>query len=413
MFWYGAPSVTKSNQWQISFQTTYTSGGETFVDNLSNQITISLNNVAPTIGGFTPAVGPDAGAQQACGKIGGSSGYDPTTVNYGQFTNVVNGSADVTNNTEELCYSLAIISAPVGSTATYAIDQSGNVTKTGGTAVNGTYEFQCTVTDASPSCVTSVGSLPFQCNYEVVLGTPAVYQALCFGVTSSMGTLDTTCNWNESGTGYPIEVFFGLNTSTSSTTNGTYSFINTNIDPSITSSRKYLINSDSDTKLRYYNVRQEANTTVDLKFQCIPSRTFSTGALTRGVVAIKVTLSKTAFVSTENEYETDFTILYRSSALDPWQLATYDQVNGGGSSSVIGNLNNLSVSGTGASSTSFIYEFSNTGEYAVRNNGVRSTGCTSCTTCAEFKVDFYDATTYVYPAEGPPAVPCTGCDGPL
>ena len=62
LFWYGAPSVTKSNQWQVSFQTTYTSGGETFVDNLSNQITISLNNVAPTIGGFTPAVGPDAGA---------------------------------------------------------------------------------------------------------------------------------------------------------------------------------------------------------------------------------------------------------------------------------------------------------------------------------------------------------------
>ncbi len=413
LFWYGAPSVTKSNQWQISFQTTYTSGGETFVDNLSNQITISLNNVAPTIGGFTPAVGADAGVQQACGKVGGSSGYDSTTVNYGQFTNVVNGSADVTNNTEELCYSLTVISAPVGSTATYAIDQSGNVTKTGGTAVNGTYEFQCTVTDASPSCVTSAGSLPFQCNYEVVLGTPAVNQALCFGVTSSMGTLDTTCNWNVSGTGYPIEVFFGLNTSTSSITNGTYSFINTNIDPSITSSRRYLINSYSDTKLRYYNVRQEANTTGDLKFQCIPPRTFTTGALTQGVVAIKVTLSKTAFVSTENEYETDFTILYRPSASDPWQLATYDQVNGGGSSSVIGNLNNLSVSGTGASSTSFIYEFSNTGEYAVRNNGVRSTGCTSCTTCAEFKVDFYDATTYVYPAEGPPAVPCTDCDGPL
>ena len=103
---------------------------------------------------------------------------------------MVNGSADVTNNTEELCYSLAIISAPVGSTATYAIDQSGNVTKTGGTAVNGTYEFQCTVTDASPSCVASAGSLTVTCNYEVVLGTPAVNQALCFvfrSINSSRG----------------------------------------------------------------------------------------------------------------------------------------------------------------------------------------------------------------------------------
>ena len=146
--------------------------------------------------------------QQACGKIGGSSGYDPTTVNYGQFTNVVNGSADVTNNTEELCYSLAIISAPVGSTATYAIDQStGNVTKTGGTAVNGTYEFQCTVTDASPSCVTSAGSLPFQCNYEVVLGTPQTNKAICFGqVDSWYSSNDTSCL---SGTGLPLEVFFG------------------------------------------------------------------------------------------------------------------------------------------------------------------------------------------------------------
>ena len=49
----------------------------------------------------------------------------------------------------------------------------------------------------------------------------------------------------------------------------------------------------------------------------------------------------------------------------------------------------------------------------VRNNGVRGVGCTGCTTCAEFKVEFYDATTYVYPAEGPPVAPCTACLGPL
>ena len=76
-------------------------------------------------------------------------------------------------------------------------------------------------------------------------------------------------------------------------------------------------------------------------------------------------------------------------------------------------LNNLSVSGAGAAEDALIFEFSNTGEYAVRNNGVRGGGCGSCTTCAEFKAEFYDATTYVYPAEGPPAGPCAACTGPL
>jgi hypothetical protein len=417
LFWYGAPSGTKSNQWQVSFQTSYDDGvNPVFIDSLTNQITINLNNVAPSIGGFTPAVGPDAGVQQACG--GASSGYDSTTINYGQFTNVVNGSADATNNTEELCYSLAVTSSPVGSTATYAIDQSGNVTKTGGTAVNGTYEFECTITDAAPSCVSSTGSLTGTCSYEVVLGTPPVDQALCFGAASEMGTLDTTCNSiGSTGLGEPIEVFFGAGLSTSSITNGTNSVFAT-IDASgtIPLSRQYLYNSSFDTQLRYYNVRQVANTTADLRFQCIPPRTFTTGALTQGVLAIKCYLTKSVTAPSPSNYDTDFTILYRPSSSDPWQLATYDQVNGGGTSGVIGNLNNLSVSGAGAAESALIFEFSNTGEYAVRNNGVRGIGCTdfgACTTCAEFKVEFYDATTYVYPAEGPPAGPCAACVGPL
>ena len=50
LFWYGYSSVTKSNQWFVSFQTSYQAG--TFIDVLSNEITIDLNNIAPTIGGL-------------------------------------------------------------------------------------------------------------------------------------------------------------------------------------------------------------------------------------------------------------------------------------------------------------------------------------------------------------------------
>ena len=141
-------------------------------------------------------------------------------------------------------------------------------------------------------------------------------------------------------------------------------------------------------------------------FQCgLPPTNplFTTGALTQGVLAIKCYLTKSITAPSPSDYSTNFTILYRPSSTDPWVLATYDQVNGGGVSAVVGNLNTLNVSGGGATAESaFIFEFSSQGEYVVRNNGVRGVGCTGCTTCAEFKVEFYDATTYTYPTEGPP-----------
>ncbi|MHC5057860.1 MAG: hypothetical protein ACYTKD_24600 [Planctomycetota bacterium] len=410
LFWYGALSPTKSNQWQISFETEYNDGIQTYFDTLPNIITVNLNNVAPTIGGFTPAVGPDAGVQQICGKPGGSSGYDSTVINYGQFTNVVNGSADATNNEEELCYSLAVTSFPVGSTATYAIDQSGNVTKTGGTAVNGSYEFECTVTDAAPSCVVDPGSLTTTCTYEIVLGTPPVNQALCFGPTATMASLNTECNWNASGgPGEPIEVFFGAALTTNSIANGTNSVFSTIDASGIPISRQYLNNSNGDTQLRYYNVLQEARFGANAHTCGLPPTTpaFTTGSLVQGVVRIECILSKSATAASPSEYTTDFTILYRPTATDPWQLATYDQVNGGGVPGTIGNLNSLTVVGGAATSTSFVFDFSAVGEYAVRNNGVRGVGCSGCTTCAEFKVDFYDATF------GATVAPCIDCVGPL
>ena len=191
MFWFGASSGSKSNQFQVSFETSYNSGA--FIDTLNNQITINLTNIAPTIGGFTPSAGTDSGVQQACG--GTSTGYTTSTSgSFGQFTNGVNGSADVTNNTEELCYTLAIISSPLGSTAVFSIDSiTGVVTLSSGTTVNGDYEFQATLTDASSSCVSSVGSLSTTCNYTVTLGTPQTTRAICFGETSAMAALDTSC----------------------------------------------------------------------------------------------------------------------------------------------------------------------------------------------------------------------------
>mgnify|MGYP004449528801 FL=1 len=413
-----------SNTFQVSFETSYTSLGVTYVDTLTNQITIDLTNTTPAIGGFTPSVGPDAGTQQACGKVGGSTGYTTlTTGSFGQFTNGVNGSASpAPDNISQLGYTFSLISAPGGSTAVFSIDQTtGVVTLDSGTTVNGSYEFQATLSDANdPIGTLSAGSLSTTCNYTVVLGTPPVDQALCFGATSDMGTLNTTCNvvgGPVGSAGFPIEVFFGASTSASSTTNGTYSAFSS-LDSALASggtpaSRQYLFNSSNDTQLRYYNVVDQANTTADLKFQCIPARTFTTGALTQGVLAIKCYLTKSVTAASPSDYSTNFTILYRPSSTDPWVLATYDQVNGGGVSSVVGNLNTLNVSGGGAAESAFIFEFSSPGEYVVRNNGVRGVGCTGCTTCAEFKVEFYDATTYTYPAEGPPVAPCTACVGPL
>lgn len=224
-----------------------------------------------------------------------------------------------------------------------------------------------------------------------------------------MASLNTECNWNASGgSGEPMEVFFGLSLATSAVTNGTGSYISTNIDPSIPAARQYTPNIN--VALRYYNVLQEAKFganahTCGIAPPTVPN--FTTGALVQGVLAIQCILSKGATAASPSQYTTDFTILYRPTAADPWQLATYDQVNGGGVPGVVGNLNSLTVLGAAATSTSFIFDFSAVGEYAVRNNGVRGVGCTGCTTCAEFKVDFYDATF------GATIAPCVDCIGPL
>ena len=402
LFWYGAETGSKSNEFQISFETSYNSGA--FIDTLNNQITISLTNIAPTIGGFTPSVGPDAATEKTCG--GTSIGYDTTTSgSFGQFTNGVNGSADVTNNTEELCYTLTTISSPVGSTALFSIDSTtGVVTLDSGITVNGDYEFQATLTDATnPICTPSVGSLTTTCNYTVTLGTPQTNRAICFGqVDSWYGSNDTSCL---SGTGLPLEVFFGVSQSVSNgTTLGskTDGFLSTLPGSAGSGTNSYNTTSGGGINLRYYNVKARALAYYIAPTYCFPgpAPAFTTGSLTQGVMTMVVKLTKIATASAA-DFNTNFTILYRASSTDAWQLATDS------SSVVVGNFVQLQVFGSGGSTDSATYQFNTPGEYAFRNNGVRGPGCTSFAGDATVKVEFFDS------GVGATLVPCTACTGTL
>ena len=423
LFWYGYSSVTKSNQWFVSFQTSYQAGA--FIDVLSNEITIDLNNIAPTIGGFTPAQtsSADNGVQQACSKPGGTVGYDTTMTGvFGQFTNAKNGSADVPNETQDLCYTLSVTSEPVGSTAIWAISQDGTLSLTSGTLVNGTYIFECTVTDAASSCVLDAGSLDTTCEYELVFGTPPTNQAICAGPTSELGLLDTSCPSSFGGTGLPLEVFFGANRFVNSGIAGTAganigsdtTTIMGTIDTALGAlGPKYGFTSNNGLNLSYYNVLQEIRYGAD-KTECVilPDPLFTpaytTGALTQGIMAIQAILTKSATTGTQHTYKTNFTIVYRPTSSDAWQLATClvgspSQPAGG----TVGNFNELEVLGPGATTASITYFFQNVGEYAVRNNGLHAVGCNNCDSCASFTVNYYDA------QQTQPVLPCIECLGPL
>ena len=459
LFAFLAPSgaLLGSNKFFISFTTTYFNGVETFVDNLTNLIEIDLINKAPSIGGFTPAYGVDAGTELTCGVAGGATGYDPTMTGVlGQFTNAVNGSADPTQNTDELCWSLTVDAEPVGSTANFKIDQcTGELEITGGTAVNGDYEFTATLTDAAPgcpTCTTSAESLTDTCSIKLVYGTPPTNQAICFGPTDQMAgnfssTLDTSCNPNTGGgtcTGGQLQVFFTDSASSGATASSLASYISTNVDPSAGTGLGYYFNGGGTpgTYLQTYNVLSEAKFGAQ-KHECVifpdPPFTpnFQSGALTQGVMAIEVILEKFAFPFTgsSQNFETDYLMVYRPTSSDPWTPATYTASynNNGGSgaivvtgSGVVNSFSSLNPINTNNTNTIHIvrYDFAQAGEYAVRNNGVRGVGCTASCTDVEFRVNFYDATQFPYdpslqpPTDaafnsGPPASPCVNCNGAL
>jgi hypothetical protein len=347
---------------------------------------------------------------------------------FGQFTNAKNSGADVPNETQDLCYSLSVTSEPVGSTAIWAISQDGTLSLTSGTLVNGTYVFECTVTDASSSCVLDTGSLSTTCSYELVFGTPPANQAICAGPTSELGLLDTSCPSSFGGTGLPLEVFFGANRFVNSGIAGTAganigsdtTTIMSTIDTALGAlGPKYGFTSSNGLNLSYYNVLQEIRYGAD-KTECFdlnpsPPPTFltntpayTTGALTQGIMAIQAILTKSATTGTQHTYKTNFTIVYRPTSSDAWQLATClvgspSQPAGG----TVGNFNELEVLGPGATTASITYFFQNVGEYAVRNNGLHAVGCNNCDSCAEFTVNYYDA------QQAQPVLPCTECLGPL
>ena len=399
LFWYGAASLTKASSWSISFQTSYSCPSPCYLDTLTNAITLTLTNVAPDTLAFTSVTD----GAIACGVS--TSGFTTLSTSFGTFTGK-NGSVDTLNDTEELCWTLALTSFPVGSTAVFAIDGiTGAVTKTSGISVNGTYRITATLTDAAASCVTSVGSISSTCFVDIVVGTPDTDQAICFGETSAMAALDTSC---AAGTGLPLEVFFGVSNTVSNGTivgSKTDAFLATLPGTPGSGSTSYTTTSGGGINLRYYNVKAEAIAGWTAPLYCFPNPApaFTTGALSQGIMTVIVKLEK-AITATSADFQTNFTILYRANSGVAWQLATDS------SSVVVGNFNALNVTGAGGATASLTYQFDAPGEYAVRTNGVQNIGSPGCglyPTAPSVTVEFYDSTT------GVTANPCADCTGPL
>ena len=445
LFWYEADSLAKT--YTLSFQTKYTTGGETFIDDLINVITVTLQNKKPEISGFTPAYGPDAGIEQSCGAAGGSSGYDTTLTGvFGQFTGGVNGSADVANNTQQLCYELTNVTAP-GGTATWAIDpNNGELSLTGGTLVNGSYFFECTLTDATdPLCTPSAGSLTDTCEYELVFGTPPVNQVLCFGELSSFNwqsVCTNTCPGGSlSGKQQPLEVGFLRSNSVINGVSGTIlgsgseTLLNTMDTAAILANPGFTNDAferseangggNSGTNLVYYNVLKVAQTAGPLtKFGCgIPptSPAFTTGELVQGELRIRIKLTKSLSATPGgNAYLTNYMIGFRTitpgGVVGPWQAAQYKSrqyVQNGFPGAISGpgtsQYEIISVSGQPALVNYYEYVFDQAGEYFIRNSGVtqNSVGCADPTQQCDgvFTVEWEDA---IFGAVGSPCVDCLG-----
>ena len=444
LFWYEADSLAKT--YTLSFQTTYTTGGDTYIDNLTNVITVTLQNNSPSIAGFTPAYGNDAGVEQVCSKAGGSSGYDTTMTGvFGQFTGGVNGSADIANNTQQLCYELTGVTPP-GGTATWAIDpNNGELSLTGGTLVNGSYIFECTLTDATdPICTPSAGSLSTTCEYELVFGTPPVNKILCFGPLANFNwqsICTNTCPGGSlSGKQQPVEVGFLRSASVSNGSTGALGSDSTNLlqvidsGPGVPNGANAFERAEATgggangTNVFYYNVLKVAQTANPntTKFGCgLPPAidAFTTGELVQGELRIRVYLEKGASATPgNNAYLTYYMIGYRTitsgGVQGAWQAATYktrqEFFNGGtgpvtGPGTSVGEL--LSVQTQAALSNYVEYVFDQPGEYFIRNSGVtqNSNGCNDPTQQCDgtFRVEWEDAIF------GPVVNPCVNCLGPL
>ena len=416
LFWYKIPGITTSNVWEISFETSFTTGGTTYEDSLSNAFTVSLSNSAPTSLLITSAI--DSSTYTTGQTM--TPTFSNTATSIGTFSGK-NGSADTANDLQDLCWSIATTASPGGSTAVLSIDKcTGAVTVTSGALINGTYTITGTLTDVSVSstptcstgsCVSDTASLSTDCIISFVVGTADTDQAICFGETSAMAALDTSCS---AGTGKPLEVFFGVSSSvnngtiTGTTGSKTQAYLSALPGTNYGTTR----GTASALDLRYYNVRSEALSTSDLGFKCgLPPANplFTTGALTQGVLAIKARLIKSTVDNLD--YTTNFTILYRADASASWSQATADARSPTSAGLAVGTFTVLNVSGAGSSEDNLEFYFTAVGEYAVCNNAVTGPGCLAAPAGTpagcEFQVDFYDQTT------GVTAAPCTDCTGPL
>ena len=413
LFWYKIPGITTSNTWEISFETSFTTGGTTYEDSLSNAFTVSLNNSAPTSLLITSAI--DSSTYTTGQTM--TPTFSNTATSIGTFSGK-NGSADTANDLQDLCWSIATTASPGGSTAVLSIDKcTGAVTVTSGALINGTYTITGTLTDVSVSstptcstgsCVSDTASLSTDCIISFVVGTADTDQAICFGETSAMAALDTSCS---AGTGKPLEVFFGVSSSvnngtiTATTGSKTQAYLSALPGTNYGTTR----GTAGASELRYYNVKTEALATTPNPCAPNPLPVFTTGALTQGVLAVKARLIKSTVDNLD--YTTNFTILYRADASASWSQATADVTSPTSAGLAVGTFTALNVSGAGSSEDNLEFYFTAVGEYAVCNNAVTGPGCLAAPAGTpagcEFQVDFYDQTT------GVTAAPCTDCTGPL
>ena len=413
-FWYGKPSGSKADSWTISFRTI--SGSGAYVDDLNNITTISLTNVAPVVDQVGPPAAGFYSYLDLATRLGAgstSTGFIIGDTNIGTFIGQ-NGSIDLANDTQELCWSIAATAVPGGSTAVFGIDSAGVVTVTGGSLVNGTYTLEATLTDAAPACSSCPESLSSSIDINFVVGTPDTDQAICYGL-APLNYFDfglypankTTC---ASDGGKPFEAFFGVSNNVNNGTgvlpfgSETNSYLSSLPAPAGSGLTSYPVTSTNGTNLVYYNVKTQALATwVAGSGYCgLPpvSPAFTTGALSQGIMTVVVQLNK-ALTASSTDYNTNFTILYRANAAASWTQAT-DRFG-----VIVGTWNALNVTGAGSATASLTYEFDTPGEYAIRNNGLSGPGCASFAGDGWFSIDFYDTTT------GKTATPCADCTGPL
>ena len=425
-FWYGKPTINPTS-YLLSFTTSYTTGGTTYTDVLSNIFTVNITNIAPNNLNFVSTL--DATVWTTGQTV--TPTFSNLDTNIGTFSGD-NGSVDLSGKLNELCWSVAETAAPGGSTAVFSIDKcTGVVTVSNGSLSNGTYTITGTLTDATPDCGnpgvcnTDATSLSTDCVISFTVGTPPTDRSICFGADSNFYTGNTTASCSGTGSGKPLEVFFGQSASVN----------NANINATGSSSQAYLSGlpgtswgsriTTFPSDLAYYNVLAEAQAAWTCGFPIPTPPGFLQGALTQGEMYIKPRLIKQT--ATALDYNIFYTIIYRTvsgGVVGTWQQATCitgSTVGGAAYTGAVSTWQQLQVSGAGVypanpfGEDSDEYVFSAPGEYAVVGYYITGAGCLAAPggspDGADFRVDFGDQN--MNPSTPGWTDACTDCTGPL